>query len=234
MSLGAFNSHSFLAVALSCWWWLCNASTHFFGTAAQATKCPSSCVVLSQPGTRCCSFCKKHWLKVKGLAGLSKAEAWTWNCAVGTVCASTLWWFYFSLDGEQQHTRTKGKLGRELPSEWPFSPFAGGGGKPLPFIGSRTQVSKWQNKVNEVKEGESLGCVRRRKQFQRKLYFWEAAVAVCVWRRKCVGFVTSAGLGGVLLKVKQDMNDRWAKTLPRSVIKFQCFFSATSPCVNAA
>lgn len=124
-------------------------------------------------------LCKKHWLEVKGFTVLPKAEAWTWNSVIGTVCASTLWCFYFSLDGEQQHTRTKGKLGRELPSEWSFSPFAGGGGKPLSFIGSRTQVSKWQNKASGVKEGESLDCVRRRKLFQRKLS-WEAAVALCV------------------------------------------------------
>lgn len=99
---------------------------------------------------------------------LPKAEAWTWNCAIGMVCASTLC-FYFSLDGKQQHTRTKGKLGRELPSKWPFSPFAGGGGKPLSFTGSRTQVSKQQNKVSGVKEGESLGCVRGWGLFQSQL-----------------------------------------------------------------
>lgn len=147
-------------------------------------NCPLSCVVQSQPGTHCCSFCKKHWLKVKCLAGLSKAEAWTWNCAVGTVCASTLWWFYFSLDGEQQHTRTKGKLGRELPSEWPFSPLAGGGGKPLPLIGSRTQVSKWQNSVWS-KGGGILGlCEEKEIILKKALFLRSSSSSVCaekVW-----------------------------------------------------
>lgn len=44
--------------------------------------------------------------------------------------------------------------------------------------------------------------------FEENSYFWDAAVAVFLRGRKHVGFVTSTGLGGVLLKVKQDTNDR--------------------------
>lgn len=84
-----------------------------------------------------------------------------------------------------------------MPSKWPFSSFARRGGKPLSLIGSRTQVRKWKNKVSGVREGESLDCVRR------KIIPKKIVGSAQSWARG-VGFITSAGLGGVLLKVKQD------------------------------
>lgn len=43
--------------------------------------------------------------------------------------------------GRWPHTRTKGKLGRELPPEWAFSPFRRRG-ESFSLIRSRTQVSR--------------------------------------------------------------------------------------------
>lgn len=219
-----FHSHGFLALSEALM--VCRASTYSLSTQVLSVTCHSCRSQVEVAFTQCQSrLCKKHRFKVKGFTSLLKAEAWTWKCAAGTVCASMLWRFCLSLDGEQQHTRTKGKLGRELPPEWPFSPFAGGGGKPLSFIGSRTQVSKWENKMSGVKEGVLGLC--EEKETISKTPLWEAAVALYV-----LSFVTSAGLGGVFSKIKQDTEDRWAKTLPRSVIKFLRFFTACKCCLD--